>query len=415
MDSNNLPQIILLFVALFLSALFSGAEAAYISMQKSKLAALMKNDPEKGSKVERFASNPEKLLSTVLTGNNLTNTAAAALGTGLALSYFSQGVAVVVSTIAVTILLLVFSEAIPKTIATRYSIGFASLAAMPLRIVEFVLLPLTWTLERFVRGITSIFGSNKNNIVSEEEIAALIELGRETGSVEDVQANMLDQVFKLGDRQMSEIMTPRTEIIAIEEGTNLVKFLDIYKQHRHSRFPVYQGNTDNILGILSVKDVTLAIAADEIPSDTSITRLKKPAFFLPETKSLREFFRQLETVKDSIFILIDEYGGVAGLATLKDLIAEVVGNIEDRSAENEEFRSIDANSYQVDGSLPIYEANEELHLSIPEGNYETVAGFVLARLGSIPKEGARVLHEECTFEVVKISGLRIDQIKVTRM
>ena len=363
----------------------------------------------------RFASNPEKLLSTVLTGNNLTNTAAAALGTGLALSYFSQGVAVVVSTIVVTILLLVFSEAIPKTIATRYSIGFASLAAMPLRIVEFILLPLTWTLEKFVRGITSIFGSNKNNIVSEEEIAALIELGREAGSVEDVQANMLDQVFKLGDRQMSEIMTHRTEIIAIEEGTNLAQFLDIYKQHRHSRFPVYQGNTDNILGILSVKDVTLAIAADEIPPDTSITRLKKPAFFLPETKSLREFFRQLETVKDSIFILIDEYGGVAGLATLKDLIAEVVGNIEDRARENEEFRSIDANSYQVDGGLPIYEANEELHVSIPEGNYETVAGFVLARLGSIPKEGARVLHEECTFEVVKVSGLRIDQIKVTRM
>ena len=290
MDSSNLPQIILLFVALFLSALFSGTEAAYMSIQKSKLAALMKNNPEKGSKVERFANNPEKLLSTVLTGNNLTNTAAAALGTGLALSYFSQGMAVVVSTIIVTILLLVFSEAIPKTIATKYSIGFASLAAVPLRIVEFILLPFTWTLEKFVRSITSIFASSSDNIVSEEEISALIELGRETGSVEDVQANMLDQVFKLGDRQMSEIMTPRTEIITIEEGTNLAQFLDIYKHHRHSRFPVYQGNTDNILGILSVKDVTLAIASDEIPSDASITRLKKPAFFLPETKSLREFF-----------------------------------------------------------------------------------------------------------------------------
>ncbi|HZA24682.1 MAG TPA: hemolysin family protein, partial [Dehalococcoidia bacterium] len=371
--------------------------------------------PEKARKVERFASNPGKLLSTVLTGNNLANTAAAALGTALAASFLSANTAVIAATIGVTIILLVFAEAIPKTIATRHSIGLAILMSGPLRIVEFILLPPIWVLERVVQAVTRLFGVRDSSLFSREEIIALVDIGKEAGAVAPLQAEMLGNVFRVEDRQLKEVMTPRTEIIGVKQGSTLEEFFQIYAQHAHTRFPIYEDNIDHIVGIVSVKDVMQNMARQDLYSGDDVTRLATPPIFLPETRMLGEHLRHIQTTGEQMIILVDEYGGVAGLVTLKEMVEEIVGPMSEPGEEDEEYLAIDQDTYQVDGSLDIDEANEELGLGIPEGDYETVAGFIMTRLGVIPKAGDQLVHNEFALEVTEMRGVKIEKILVTRL
>jgi putative hemolysin len=416
MDSGDTIRLIIFLVTLMFSAMFSGTEAAFLSIQRGTLAALARSEPGKARKVERFASNPGKLLSTVLTGNNLANTAAAALGTALATSFFlSANTAVIAATVGVTILLLIFAEAIPKTIATRHSIGLAILMSGPLRIVEFILLPPIWVLERVVQAVTRLFGLPDSNLFSREEIIALVDMGKQAGAVAPLQAEMLGNVFRVEDRQLKEVMTPRTEIIGVKKGSTLEGFFQIYAQHAHTRFPVYEDNIDHITGIVSVKDVMQSMARQELHLGDDVTRLATPPIFLPETRMLGEHLRHIQTTGEQMVILVDEYGGVAGLVTLKEMVEEIVGPMSEPGEEDEEYLAIDQDTYQVDGSLDIDEANEELGLGIPDGDYETVAGFILARLGMIPKVGDQLVHNDFALEVTEMQGVKIEKILVTRL
>ncbi len=417
MDAGVLIKLGLLVIALLASAFFSASEAAYLSIQRGKLAQLMKSDPEKFRRVNRLAGHPEKLLPTVLTGNNLANTAAAALGTGLAISFLrSPGLAVIASTAVVTIVLLVFGETIPKVIAVRHSVGFAAVLAGPLRVVEAVLLPPIWVLGKIVRVVGRIFGVAGADMVSEEEIRALIDMGREAGTVEHSEAQLIENVFRFGDRQLREVMTPRTEMMSLEKGVTLEEFLRIYQQHAHTRFPVYEGSMDNVLGTVSVKDVVQAMAAGRLRPQDDVTQLLRPAYFVPETKLIGDLFRELRGTGYQLVIAADEYGGVAGLATLKQMVEEVVGRVgEEGVSAEEEFQVIDARTYQVDAGMAVEEANTRLALGIPEGNYETVAGFLLTRLGHIPKAGEHLYHNGFLVEVVEMRGVKIEQVKVTRV
>jgi putative hemolysin len=415
MDSADTIRLAIFVVTLMFSAMFSGTEAAFLSLQRGTLAVLARTEPEKARKVERFASNPGKLLSTVLTGNNLANTAAAALGTALAASFLSANTAVIAATIGVTIILLVFAEAIPKTIATRHSIGLAILMSGPLRIVEFILLPPIWVLERVVQAVTRLFGVRDSSLFSREEIIALVDIGKEAGAVAPLQAEMLGNVFRVEDRQLKEVMTPRTEIIGVKQGSTLEEFFQIYAQHAHTRFPIYEDNIDHIVGIVSVKDVMQNMARQDLYSGDDVTRLATPPIFLPETRMLGEHLRHIQTTGEQMIILVDEYGGVAGLVTLKEMVEEIVGPMSEPGEEDEEYLAIDQDTYQVDGSLDIDEANEELGLGIPEGDYETVAGFIMTRLGVIPKAGDQLVHNEFALEVTEMRGVKIEKILVTRL
>jgi putative hemolysin len=400
---------------LVFSAMFSSTEAAFLSIQRGRLAALARNEPAKARKVERFASSPEKLLSTVLTGNNLVNTAAAALGTSLALSFLSANYAVIAATVGVTIVVLIFGEAVPKTIATRHSIGLAILMAGPLRIIEFLLLPPIWVLEKVVRGVARLLGLPDSNPFSQEEIIALVDIGKEAGAVAPVQAEMLGNVFRVEDRQLKEVMTPRTEIIGIKNGATLDEFFQVYAQHAHTRFPVYENNIDHIVGVLSVKDVMQSIARHQLQPGNDVTQLAVPPYVLPETRMLGEHLRQLRDTGHQMIILVDEYGGTAGLVTLKEMVEEIVGPLSEPGELDIEYKAIDTNKYEVDGGLDIDEANKELGLGIPEGDYETIAGFILARLGVIPKEGDQLQHKGFVLEVTEMQGVKIETIMVTRV
>ena len=416
MDGSDFVKLALLLAALVVSALFSASEAAYLSIQRGKLAYLVKSDPKKAERVDRLAGHPEKLLPTVLTGNNLANTGAAALGTGLALSFFTLNTAVIVSTVGVTVLLLIFGETIPKTIATRHSLGFATIMAGPLRLVETMLLPVVWLLEKLVRAVARLLGVSDAAMVSEEEIRALIDVGREAGAVEHVEAQLIENVFRFGDRQLREVMTPRTEMVVLEKDATLEEFFEVYRQRQHTRFPVYEDSVDNVLGTLSVKDVVQAIAASEIGPNDDVTQLLRPAYFVPETKLVGQLFHELRQSGYQMVMVADEFGGVAGLVTLKQMVEEIVGHVsEEGGQEEEEFQAIDANTHQVDGGVHVDEANERLGLGIPDGTYETIAGFLLDRMGHIPREGEHIHHSGFLLEVIEMRGVKIELVKVTRV
>ena len=407
----------IMIVMLLLSAFFSGSEAAFLSLQKTRLAFLVRNKVRGAENVAKIASSPEKLLPTVLTGNNLTNTAAAALGTSLIATRLNPGQSVIVSTVVITILLLIFSETIPKTFAARNAERFAFIAVRPLQWVGRILFPSVWLLERLARLVGRLFGVSSENMFAGEEIRALIVAGRESGEVDHSQAEMLEQVFRFfGQKQLREVMTPRTEIVALEKLSSLKDFLSVYSKHSHTRFPIYEGNLDNVIGTLSVKDVVGAMSKSNLKSNYDVTQLIRDAYFVPETKLVSSIFPELRQSEFQIIMVADEFGGVAGLVTLKQLVEEIVGRVGEEGKEPEEdYQTIDDNTYQLEGGMDINEANERIGLDIPEGGYETVAGFILSQLGRIPIQHERILHKGFILEVTEMRGVRIEQVKVTRV
>ena len=417
-DGINILYLILFFLCLLLSAFFSSAEVAFISLQKIRLRHLIHTGVAGAEQVARMTERPERLLTTILLGNNLVNTAAAALGTVIAIALLgSGGSSVLIATIAVTFLLLVFSEIAPKTIATRIGERLAFLYLRPMQVLTWILLPITAVLGRIASGLARIIGGQPatRGLISEEEIRTMISVGREEGAVEEAEAEMAERVFRFGDREVREVMTPRPDIIWVEQGIKLDEFLTIYAQAPHSRFPVYDETVDNIAGILWIKDILLAQAEGSMDKESSVTELARPTHFVPESKPIGELFAEMQVTRNQTAIIVDEYGGTAGLVTLEQLAEEIVGSLGDELTRGEKkFEAIDINTFQIDGGMRLEQANEELDLGLPEGDYETVAGFVLSLLGHIPKEGEQLKYHGLTLTITEMKGVKIEKLLVTK-
>ena len=415
MESDDLGRLILLVICLGLSAFFSSSETAFIALPRARLLHLISTGRANAKLVERLIQRPERLLATVLLSNNLVNTAAAALGTAIALSLIeNEGVAVLVATGGVTLLLLIFSETLPKTVAWNRSEALALAYARPLSIVEFVLSPGVKVLQLITNLFTRMLGiTSSTNAVSEGEIRTLIEVGAQTGAVEQTEAELLDKVFRFGDQQVQEIMTPRTEIVWVEEGTTLRNFLSLYAERNHTRFPVFEGDTENVKGVLSNKDVLLALGKDELGLEDSVTSLLRDAHFVPETKTVADTFSEMQQAGYGLVLTVDEFGGIAGLVTLKQMLEVIVGQVdEERGESNEGYSQVDENTYRLDASTTILPARDRFNLNFPEGDYQTVAGFILDRLGYIPEAGEIVQYESLTVTVRSMSGVRIEEVLV---
>jgi CBS domain containing-hemolysin-like protein len=253
--------------------------------------------------------------------------------------------------------------------------------------------------------------------MSEEEIRSMISVGREEGVVEEAEAEMLHKVFDFGDRSVREVMTPRPEIvwIDIEEGFSLADFLAIYAESPHTRFPVFRDNVDTVVGVFSIKDVLMAQAKGSLDKESSIERLVRPVHFVPETKGIAQLFAEMQSGGYNMVVVVDEYGGTSGIVTMETLLEEIVGRLGDElTGAVKEFEYIDEQTIQVDGGMRVEEANEELGLGLPQGDYETVAGFILSLLGRIPREGEQVRYDGMKLVVGEMHGLRIEKILVTR-
>ncbi|MDP6102239.1 MAG: hemolysin family protein [Dehalococcoidia bacterium] len=415
MDQASMLYLILLLPCLLLSAFFSGSEAAFLSLRKVRIRHLVESRIAGAKRVARMVDQPEKVLPTILLGNNLVNTAFAALTTVIMISLVGEGRGIIVATVASTVTLLVLGETLPKTVAIRHSEPLFFFSARVLEWLDRLLLPLVVLLHWVNRMLVMRLGSDSRVLFTEEEIKVAISIGMETGAVEEQEAQMLEKVFRFGDRQLREVMTPRTEVVWVEAGTTLKEFLAIYQGHSHTRFPVFEGNAENVAGALSVKDVLVAVAREEISDDDSVTDLIRPVDFVPDTKPVGTLFREMQKVGSQMAMAVDEFGGIAGLMTLKQLIEEVVGPVGEEGMEPEmEYVTIDENTFHIDGGMQIEEANEELDLDLPEGDYETVAGFILEALGHIPTEGEHFRHNGLRLEVSQMRGVRVEKVIVTK-
>ena len=418
MSGMETLYLVLLVVCLLLSAFFSSSETAFISLQRFRLEHLIETKVRGAKRVAGMIERPEKLLSTILLGNNFVNVAAAALATILAVAVWGQERGVLFATIGVTIILLIFAETTPKTIAAHHAEKLSLIFARPLQTISWLLTPFVIALSWIASGFTRLVGERPvpRSLVSDEEIRTMISVGHKEGAVEENEAKMLHKVFDFGDRPVLEVMVPRPEVVCIEEGSKIADFLALYAESPISRFPVYQENMDNVVGILSVKDVLMALAKGTIDNDSPIDDLVRPAYFAPVTKRINELFVEMRDKNYRMAVVIDEYGGTAGIVSLSRLVEEIVGPVGDElAAAEKEYEVIDEHTFQIDGSMRIEEVNEEMELGLPEGeDYETVAGFVLSLLGHIPRQGEQLRYRGLKLVITKMRGMKIEEVLLTR-
>jgi len=416
-DAADSWLLLAFLVCVALSAFFSSAESAFISLPKLRIRYLVESGVKGAEKLAKFAEKPERFLATVLLGNNLVNIAAATLGTIMAVSVFGFPWGPIIATVGVTALVLVFGEVIPKTFAVHHSQRLSLIYANPLKIIELCFYPFILALERIGLSLTKIVTVSEEDkkLVSEGEIRSAINVGESEGVVEQDEAEMLHKVFEFTDRPVSKIMVPRTEITWVSQGTKLSDFLNLYTQGRYSRFPVYKDNTDNVVGILHAKDVLMKLTDGPDSKDSVIDDLVRPTYFVPEGKRLGELLAEMRDGGHHAAIVVDEFGGISGMVTLGQLTEEIVGDIHDELTDQEkDFIVTGDSTFQLDGGFRIEEANEELELNLPSGDYETVAGFILSHLGRIPKQGEHFKYQNLKFVITEMRGMKIEKVIVTR-
>jgi putative hemolysin len=420
MSNTDVIYLVLFFVCLLFSAFFSSSETAFVSLQKLRLRHLARTDhadSDAAKQVATIAEKPERFLATVLVGNNLVNTAAAALATVLVASALTEGQAVLVTTIGVTIVLLIFGEVFPKIVGSRYGIRLAMLYATPIRLLLWVLSPIAaifvWIGDKLARLVGA--SPSAQPLTTEAEIRTAVSVGVEEGTLHESEADMVEAVFRFGDRRVGEMMTPRPSITWVEKGTTIREFLSIYAQNTHSRFPVFQDTRDKVVGILWIKDLLMAQARGSCRDDALIDELLRPVHFVPENKRVAELFAELQKSGGHLAMVVDEFGGVAGMITMEQLLEEIVGEMEDElTRTRKSVEHVGENSFLIDGDVKIEDANEKLELELPKGPYETVAGFVLHLLGHIPKEGEQLRHDKLKMVITLMKGLKVEKILVTK-
>jgi putative hemolysin len=417
MDSSHTLYFILIAVCLLLSAFFASAEVAIVSLSKIRVKHLLSNNVKFADILDRFQKQPGIFLSAILLGNTLVNIAAASLATVVVVKIMGESLGALVATVVITIAVLIFCEVIPKTIAAHNSEKIALAYSIPVQLLIWVLYPFVWPLNKIGAGFTRMVTTpgEMKPTVDEAEIRTAIDVGEAEGVWKDTEADMIHKAFEFPDRPVRDVMQPRTEVSFLEEGTKLDEFLKIYSEHPHSRFPVYKETPDNVTGMLTVKDVLMAMAKNEIGPEEPVDGLVRQAYFVPETKRLGEMLAEMRDHNYHMAIVIDEFGGVAGVANLEHLAAEIIGSIGDEMTLNEkEITPIDANTYEVDGGLRIEEANDQLDLDLPVGEYDTVAGFILSHLGRIPRQGEHFKYRDLKMAITELANRKIERITITR-
>lgn len=416
MDDADSWLLLVFLVCLVLSAFFSSAESAYIALSRLRVRYLVESGIGGAPHLARATEKPERFLATVLLGNNLVNVTAATLGTILAVAAFGAINGPIIAVVGVTAIFLVFGEVIPKNFAVRHAQRLALAYIKPLKVVEWCFYPFVLALGRIGSRFSKMVAQSEGDrtLVSEDEIRSAISAGEVEGVVEQDEANMLREVFEFTDRPVSKVMIPRMEITWVEQGMKLGDFLLIYTQKPYSRFPVYKDNTDDVVGILFARDVLKGLADDSTSKEDAIDGLLRSAHFVPESKKLGELLAEMRDGGYHIVIVVDEFGGIAGMATLGQLIEEIVGDTRDELiSEEKDFVVTGDSTFQLDGGFRVEEANEELGLDLPLGDYETVAGFILSHLYRIPKQGEQMKYRNLKIAIAEMRGMKIEKVMVT--
>ncbi|HAJ57081.1 MAG TPA: hypothetical protein DCL35_04855 [Candidatus Omnitrophica bacterium] len=397
-------KLVLLVVFLFLSAFFSGSETALFSLDAIKLKRL-KQEGKSTSRIIRLLENPMRCLTTILAGNTLVNIAISAITTSVLIDLLGpKGVSVSIG--VTTLILLVFGEVTPKTIAIHNNERLSYLVSAPLYFFERLITPFLFVATRVCDGIIGALRLNlkKEPTLTEEEFKTVIEVGHRHGVVGKSEKEMVVSILELTTTTAQEIMTPRTDIKAVSVNWERGRAVDFARQARHSRLPVYKDSYDNITGAVSVKELFLQ-------ESFALADLIKPVMFVPETKRIDELIKDFYKQKCSMAIVVDEYGGTSGLVTLQDILEEVFGEVYDEFKVREKLvEEIGPKTFRISGKAPVYKACDDCHIDIPQGDYDTIAGFLLDIFGRIPAEGERIEAAGGVFTVEKVLARRIKSV-----
>jgi CBS domain containing-hemolysin-like protein len=410
---QDVIEILLFILCVLLSAFFSSSEVALISITRAKARTLANEGKPGSNAVAILKESPEHLLITILIGNNIVNIAAASIATAAAIQLFGD-IGIGIATGFVVIVLLVFGEIGPKIYAARASESFALTVAPAILFLSRIFTPVIWLVER----VSPKFGIGKETAepaVTEEEIKEWIDVGKEDGTIEQGEQDMLYSVLEFADTTAREIMTPRVDVILMEDTVNFEEAIRIFNETGFSRIPVYHDQIDNITGILNVKDVFSAMVSHR--KDSMIKEVMYDPMFVPETKKIDDLLKELQVHRVQMAIVIDEYSSFVGIVTVEDILEEIVGDILDEyDKEEPEIQNISEGVFAVDAQIWVDDINESLRINLPtDESYETIGGLIIDRLGHIPLhpgEKIEIDDGKITLVVMQMHGRRIVKVKI---
>ncbi|HPO03973.1 MAG TPA: hemolysin family protein [Bacillota bacterium] len=424
-------QLLFLAFLILINAYFASAEMAIVSVNRNKVKVLAQEGDFKAKLILDFLENPNRFLSTIQVAITLAGfLASASAATGMAddiavflmklhIPYPTQA-AVVLVTVVLSYFTLVFGELYPKRMALQHSLKIARFTVGSIIFISKITAPFVWLLSASVTMLLKITRQqtvNEQDGFSEDEVKSMVEVGQETGFLKEEGAKMINSIFAFDDKLAYEVMTPRTDVFTIDIEDPQEEYINELMELRYSRIPVFEDDSDNIIGILNIKDYLIAAWSNGFENINIRDILRKP-YFVPESKNIDDLFRDLQNSKQHIAILIDEYGGFSGIVTMEDLVEEIMGDIADEFDDAEEYLTkLDDNTYILDGLISLYDLNDYLDLQLESENSETLGGFLLEKLGEIPEENLAeypvIEADNLCFKIEAVNDRRIEKVKLS--
>ena len=424
-------QIFILIILILLNAFFAATEIAFISLNDAKIEKKAKEGDKKAKQINKMLKEPSKFLATIQIGITLAGFLSSAFASDafadklapileniipIGISVW-KGISIVIITIILSYFTLVFGELVPKRIAMKNHEKVANLTIGVVKFISIITAPFVKLLTVSTNFISKIFGVNENEeeTVTEEEIRMMVDVGEEKGTIEEEEKELINNVFEFNDITVSEIMTHRTDMYAININDNIMEMLNELDEYKYSRIPIYEETIDDIKGILYIKDLFKYISIGQ--KNINIRDVMREAYFVSQHKMINDLFKEMQKNNKQMAIVLDEYGGTAGIVTMEDIIEELVGNIFDEYDDVEnEYEKIDENTYRISGSISIYDLKKILHVEIPEGDYDTLSGYLVELLDRIPNDNEKpvIETEKVTYKIEEYEDKRILWVKACR-
>ena len=393
MDSSDVTQLIILIILLILSAFFSSAETALTTVNKIRIRSLADEGNKRAKSVLKVTDDSGKMLSAILIGNNIVNLSAASLTTSLAYSF--GGSMVAIASGILTVLILLFGEITPKTMATIHSEKMSLLYAPVIHFFMKIMTPLIFVINGLSTGVLLLLRIDpkaKNTAMTENELRTIVDVSHEDGVIESDEREMINNVFDLGDARAKDVMVPRVHVTFADINSTYTELIEIFREDKFTRLPIFEDTTDNVVGTINMKDLLLYDNTKEF----NIRDILREAYFTYEYKSISELLVEMRQASFNIAIVLDEYGETAGLITLEDILEEIVGEIHDEYDENEEdfIQEISDREYIVEGSINLDDLNDRLDLNLSSEEYDSLGGFIIEYLDRLPEKGDSITTEE---------------------
>lgn len=425
-------QILVLIILIALNAFFAATEIAFISLNDVKIELKAKEGHKKAKKIQKMLQDPSQFLATIQIGITLAGFLSSAFASDafadilapklynimpmIALARWRE-ISIIIITLILSYFTLVFGELVPKRLAMKYSEKLSFMTVGIIRAISIVTLPFVKLLTFSTNVVSKLFGvtGEEEENISEEEIKMMVDVGEEKGTIEKVEKEMINNIFEFNDRIVSEIMIPRTQVYSLDMELTISEAIDMLNEDtRYSRVPIYDENIDNIKGIVYLKDMLLTSKN----KNTKLKNIAREATYVLESIYVDDVFKELKKNKKQIAIVVDEYGGTAGIVTMEDILEEIVGEIYDEyDIEESKYKKIDNNTFLIDGEMPIYEVEKLIGVDLPEGDFDTISGYLLFELNRIPtdkEKGIIVETDKVNFKIEKIKGNRIISVKACK-